>query len=75
MVEGGPELAASAMAAGVIDKLSLFFAPKIIGGNEARPLFGGRSVRRLADAQGLDIRKVRRFGPDLLVEAYPCSPG
>lgn len=75
MVEGGPELAASAMAAGVIDKLVLFFAPKIIGGNEARPLFGGRSVRRLADALGLDIRKVRRIGPDLLVEAYPCSPG
>jgi diaminohydroxyphosphoribosylaminopyrimidine deaminase/5-amino-6-(5-phosphoribosylamino)uracil reductase len=74
LVEGGPELAASAMAAGVIDKLLLFVAPKIIGGNGARPLFGGQSVQRLADAWQLDIRKVRRFGPDLLIEAYPCLP-
>ncbi len=73
MVEGGPELAAAAMAAGVIDKLLLFVAPKIIGGNEARPLFGGRGARRLGDAQQVDIRRVRRFGPDLLIEAYPCS--
>lgn len=75
MVEGGPELAASAIAAGVIDKLLLFVAPKIIGGNEALPVIGGASVRRLADARALDFRTVRRFGPDLLIEAYPCSPG
>jgi diaminohydroxyphosphoribosylaminopyrimidine deaminase/5-amino-6-(5-phosphoribosylamino)uracil reductase len=74
MVEGGPELAASAMAAGVIDKLLLFVAPKIVGGNEALPVVGGPGVRRVGDARTLDIRTVRRFGPDLLIEAYPCSP-
>ena len=73
LVEGGPELAAGAMEAGVVDKLLLFVAPRIIGGNEARAVFGGRGVERLADARRLDIRRLRRFGPDLLIEAYPCS--
>ena len=75
LVEGGPELAASTMVAGVIDKLLLFVAPTIIGDNEARPLFAGRGERRLADAQQVEIRRVRRFGPDLMIEAVPCSPG
>jgi diaminohydroxyphosphoribosylaminopyrimidine deaminase/5-amino-6-(5-phosphoribosylamino)uracil reductase len=73
LIEGGPELAAGALEVGVVDKLLLFVAPSIIGGNEARPVFGGRSVERLADARRLDIRRVRRFGPDLLIEASPCS--
>jgi diaminohydroxyphosphoribosylaminopyrimidine deaminase/5-amino-6-(5-phosphoribosylamino)uracil reductase len=73
LIEGGPELAASALRAGVVDKLLLFLAPKIIGGREARPVFGGESVARLADARELDILRVRRFGPDLLIEAYLCS--
>ncbi|MBM3473569.1 MAG: bifunctional diaminohydroxyphosphoribosylaminopyrimidine deaminase/5-amino-6-(5-phosphoribosylamino)uracil reductase RibD [Armatimonadetes bacterium] len=73
LIEGGPELAAGAMEAGVVDKLLLFVAPSIIGGNEAPPVLGGRSVERLADARRLDIRRVRRFGPDLLIEACPCS--
>jgi len=75
LVEGGPELAASALRAGVIDKLALFVAPKVFFGNKALPVFGGRSVRRPIDAAELEIRRVRRLGPDLLIEAYVCSPG
>jgi diaminohydroxyphosphoribosylaminopyrimidine deaminase/5-amino-6-(5-phosphoribosylamino)uracil reductase len=73
LIEGGPELAAGALQAGVVDKLLLFLAPKIIGGREAKPVVGGESVARLADARELDIRRVRRLGPDLLIEACPCS--
>jgi diaminohydroxyphosphoribosylaminopyrimidine deaminase/5-amino-6-(5-phosphoribosylamino)uracil reductase len=73
LIEGGPELAAGALQAGVIDKLLLFLAPKIVGGSEAKPVIGGEGVARLADARELDIRRVRRFGADLLIEACPCS--
>jgi len=73
LIEGGPELAAAALDAGVADRLLLFLAPKIIGGSEARPLFGGRSVQALADARQLTILRTRRCGPDLLIEAEPCS--
>jgi len=73
LIEGGPALAASALREGIIDKLALFVAPKVLFGNEALPVFGGRSVRRLAEAAELHIRRVRRIGPDLLIEAYVCS--
>jgi diaminohydroxyphosphoribosylaminopyrimidine deaminase/5-amino-6-(5-phosphoribosylamino)uracil reductase len=73
LVEGGPELAASALREGVIDKLALFLAPKVLFGNEALSAFGGRSAGRLAQAAELGIRRVRRLGPDLLIEAYVCS--
>ncbi len=74
LVEGGPELGASAIREGVIDKLALFVAPKVFFGNEALSLFGGRSARRPAEAAELKIRRVRRLGPDLLIEADLCSP-
>ncbi|MGQ9730601.1 MAG: bifunctional diaminohydroxyphosphoribosylaminopyrimidine deaminase/5-amino-6-(5-phosphoribosylamino)uracil reductase RibD [Candidatus Zipacnadales bacterium] len=72
LIEGGPELAASAFRAGLVNKLLLFIAPKIIGGNEAPSVFGGKSVMRLVEAPQLDIRKVHQLGADLMVEAYPC---
>jgi diaminohydroxyphosphoribosylaminopyrimidine deaminase/5-amino-6-(5-phosphoribosylamino)uracil reductase len=73
LLEGGPELAAGALAAGVVDRLLLFVAPLLIGGDQARPVLGGRSVERLADALRLAIVAVRRCGPDLLIEGRPCS--
>lgn len=74
LIEGGPELAAGALEAGVVDRILLFVAPKVIGGSEARSVLGGKSARTLAEARELRIRKVRRFGPDLLIEADTCLP-
>ena len=71
MIEGGAEVnAAALLGERLVDRLLLFLAPKMVGG-PGTPLLGGPGVKRMADALLLDILKMRRFGPDLLLEARP----
>jgi dihydrofolate reductase len=53
MTIGGPELAAQAIRAGLVDELQLFLAPVVVGGG-ARALPTGTRV-------DLDLREERRF--------------
>jgi diaminohydroxyphosphoribosylaminopyrimidine deaminase/5-amino-6-(5-phosphoribosylamino)uracil reductase len=75
LIEGGGRIAASAVSAGVVDKVMVFIAPKIVGGESARTAVGGLGVETIADALELGEMTVRKVGCDLLVEAYPCSRG
>jgi diaminohydroxyphosphoribosylaminopyrimidine deaminase / 5-amino-6-(5-phosphoribosylamino)uracil reductase len=70
LIEGGGELAASALKAKVIDKLYYFIAPKIIGGRDAIPSIGGNGIEKLSDACSLKDVSYRTFGKDILVEGY-----
>ena len=78
LIEGGSEIAASSLEAGIVDKLVFFIAPLLIGGREAPPVIGGRGVGPLAEA--LRLRDVRwdAVGEDIMVEGYvrepACSP-
>jgi diaminohydroxyphosphoribosylaminopyrimidine deaminase/5-amino-6-(5-phosphoribosylamino)uracil reductase len=53
MVEGGGELLGSFLAARAFDRVALFRAPKILGGRESRPAFGGPNPERMRDALAL----------------------
>ena len=75
LIEGGGGIAASALAAGVVDKVMVFVAPKIVGGESAKTLAEGPGVEAMADALRLENMSVRKVGCDLLIEAYPCSQG
>ncbi|AJE04860.1 bifunctional diaminohydroxyphosphoribosylaminopyrimidine deaminase/5-amino-6-(5-phosphoribosylamino)uracil reductase RibD [Geobacter pickeringii] len=78
LLEGGSTLAGEALRAGLIDKFVLFYAPKLLGGEGGVGLFGGQSVMRMDEAFRLKTGAVRRFGDDIMVEAYPeeaCLPG
>jgi diaminohydroxyphosphoribosylaminopyrimidine deaminase/5-amino-6-(5-phosphoribosylamino)uracil reductase len=66
LVEGGAEVAAKALAARGVDRLLVFFAPLLIGG-DGRPMLGSLGVRRLAEALRLPHLEVRRFAGDLMV--------
>jgi diaminohydroxyphosphoribosylaminopyrimidine deaminase/5-amino-6-(5-phosphoribosylamino)uracil reductase len=70
MIEGGAELNASAIRQGVVDKILFFIAPRVIGGQDAKSSIGGTSPRHLSAAIPIYDLKVRRIGPDLLVEGY-----
>jgi diaminohydroxyphosphoribosylaminopyrimidine deaminase / 5-amino-6-(5-phosphoribosylamino)uracil reductase len=72
MVEGGGRVAASALQAGAVQKVNLFYAPKLIGA-EGVPGIGALGLRLLADAQPLDRLRIRRLPPDYLIEGY-CRP-
>ena len=67
LVEGGAELAGALLAAGLVDALALFLAPRLIGG-DGRPLLGSLGVDALAGAPALIETSVREVGPDVLIE-------
>lgn len=68
MLEGGPTLAASFLAAGEIDELRLFIAPLLLGA-DARPLLAIAGARSVADATRALAVEWERSGEDQLVRA------
>ena len=71
LIEGGGELAWSAVAAGVVDHVYAFVAPLLIGGATTPTPVGGDGFADLAAALRLEIVEARRLGEDILVEAVP----
>ncbi|RMF96525.1 MAG: bifunctional diaminohydroxyphosphoribosylaminopyrimidine deaminase/5-amino-6-(5-phosphoribosylamino)uracil reductase RibD [Candidatus Schekmanbacteria bacterium] len=67
MIEGGGEINASALKQGIIDKFFLFFAPILIGGNNAKGFVGGSGIKKLSEAYKMDITKIKRIGRDILI--------
>jgi diaminohydroxyphosphoribosylaminopyrimidine deaminase/5-amino-6-(5-phosphoribosylamino)uracil reductase len=67
LIEGGGELAASALRARLVDRLLLVSAPTLLGG-DGRAMLGALGLRRLADAPRIVDETVTRLGPDLLRE-------
>ena len=74
LIEGGGELAASAIRARAVDKIEFHVAPKLLGGRNSRPVLGGPEPTALSDAVALDRLRVSRMGCDLRIESYPLYP-
>jgi diaminohydroxyphosphoribosylaminopyrimidine deaminase/5-amino-6-(5-phosphoribosylamino)uracil reductase len=70
LVEGGGEVSASFLRAGAVDRLVLFVAPKMVGGDGV-PWLPGPGVARMSDAIALDVRETRRAGDDLVIVGTP----
>lgn len=68
--ECGGRLAARAIADGVIQKLLVFVAPKIIGGAGAPSPVGDLGLEKMTDAIALERMQWRSLGPDWVIEAY-----
>ena len=67
LIEGGRQVATSALTAGLVDKLLIFIAPKLIGaGTDA---VGDLGIGRIEEAIGLEDVKLRRIGEDVLYTA------
>ena len=69
LLECGPDLAFSALRAGIIDKLIAFVAPQILGGREI-PAIGGEGAAKLSEAIRLGDWTTETAGPDLVLTAY-----
>ena len=68
MIETGGKLNGSLMAAGLVDELVLYFAPKILG-DSAQGLFDLPEMTRLEQALRPRIVDVRNVGEDLRITA------
>ena len=71
LVEGGGETAASFLEADLVDKVSFFIAPLILGGQNAAPAVGGEGVAKIADGIPLTDVDVTQVGEDTLYTGYP----
>jgi len=69
MVEGGSRLSASFIRAQLVDKIYMFIAPKLFGG-DALSAFAPLDVTMPDQAVKLHFEQPRFFGHDLLLEAY-----
>ncbi len=67
LIEGGGTLAASALAAGLVDRVYFFLAPLIVGGAKALTPVEGEGARRLGQAWRIRGMRTRRVGEDLLI--------
>ena len=70
LVEGGAEVHASAIKAGIADKVVLFIAPMLMTGADSLCSIGGISPTRLDKAVRLKDVTSRFAGNDLMVEGY-----
>jgi diaminohydroxyphosphoribosylaminopyrimidine deaminase/5-amino-6-(5-phosphoribosylamino)uracil reductase len=69
LVEGGGEVNASFLLGGLAQRVSFFYAPKILGGRDARKAVAGEGARSLAEAVRLHDVEWKRVGLDLLLTA------
>lgn len=70
LIEGGSRLAASAIKEGVVDKVLIFYSPKILAGSDGLSMFSGQGAGRLEEALALCSVRLKKLGEDFLVEGY-----
>lgn len=74
LIEGGAMVNWAALAAGVVDKVFLYYAPKILAGTGSVPFAAGPGFRRMSEAASLRSFSLHRFGEDFAVEGYLKDP-
>jgi diaminohydroxyphosphoribosylaminopyrimidine deaminase / 5-amino-6-(5-phosphoribosylamino)uracil reductase len=69
LLEGGPTLAGAFLAAGLIDEVVAYIAPKLLGAGVSALADAG--VTTIGDAIDLELHDVTRIGPDVRLTAVP----
>ena len=74
LLEGGSMLNSTALHERVVNKMMLYVSPRLLGGQDAKGLVGGRSPRTLSDAILVKGMHIRPLGPDYLFVGSLPSP-
>jgi diaminohydroxyphosphoribosylaminopyrimidine deaminase/5-amino-6-(5-phosphoribosylamino)uracil reductase len=69
LVEGGGEVNASFLLGGLAQRVAFFYAPKILGGRDARKGVAGDGAKSLSEVVQLCEVEWRKLGEDLLLTA------
>jgi diaminohydroxyphosphoribosylaminopyrimidine deaminase / 5-amino-6-(5-phosphoribosylamino)uracil reductase len=74
LVEGGGETATRFVREGLADKMTLFYAPKLLGA-EGVPMIGALRATKVAESLRFSISDVEKIGEDVAVTLYPGVAG
>ena len=74
IIEGGALVNWTALAADIVDKVFLFYAPKILAGTGSVPFASGPGFPRISEAARVHSISLHRFGEDFAVEGYIKDP-
>ncbi|HEX7570792.1 MAG TPA: dihydrofolate reductase family protein, partial [Verrucomicrobiae bacterium] len=74
LVEGGGEVNASFLLGGFAQRVAFFYAPKILGGRDARKAVAGEGAKSLSEIIQLRDVEWQRLGEDLLLTARVGTP-
>jgi diaminohydroxyphosphoribosylaminopyrimidine deaminase / 5-amino-6-(5-phosphoribosylamino)uracil reductase len=74
LIEGGALVNWAALASGIVDKVFLYYSPKILAGTGSVPFAAGAGFGRMSDAAYVKSIKLHRFGEDFAVEGYLRDP-
>ena len=74
MIEGGAMVNWAALAAGMVDKVFLYYAPKILAGANSIPFASGNGFHSMSDAPYVESFRLHRFGEDFALEGYLRDP-
>jgi diaminohydroxyphosphoribosylaminopyrimidine deaminase/5-amino-6-(5-phosphoribosylamino)uracil reductase len=67
LIEGGSTINASALQQGLVNRVRLYIAPMLLGGQDAKGLIGGLSPKKLDRAWPLADCQLKKLGKDWLV--------
>ncbi|MFD1851720.1 bifunctional diaminohydroxyphosphoribosylaminopyrimidine deaminase/5-amino-6-(5-phosphoribosylamino)uracil reductase RibD [Oceanobacillus bengalensis] len=71
IIEGGGNINASFFENGLIDKVILYIAPKLVGGKDAPTFLEGTGVEEMNQAFELEDTNIKRIGKDFKFIGYP----
>jgi|SRR5579862_2555887 len=74
MIEGGATVNWTALAANVVDKVFLYYAPKILAGSGSIPFATGPGFLHMSQAVQVKHIRLHRFGEDFAVEGCLRDP-
>jgi diaminohydroxyphosphoribosylaminopyrimidine deaminase/5-amino-6-(5-phosphoribosylamino)uracil reductase len=74
MIEGGATVNWTALASAVVDKVFLYYAPKILAGTGSIPFAAGAGFPGMSEAAQVRSVHLHRFGEDFAVEGYLRDP-
>ncbi|GAA0311761.1 diaminohydroxyphosphoribosylaminopyrimidine deaminase/5-amino-6-(5-phosphoribosylamino)uracil reductase [Gracilibacillus halotolerans] len=70
-VEGGGQIHASLLKAGMVDECHWYIAPKLLGGQDAISAIGGKSPELMKEAVEFNLVSVEQLGNDIKIIAKP----
>ena len=74
LIEGGAMVNWAALGSGIVDKVFLYYAPKILAGTGSVPFAAGPGFRHMSEAAHVRSFMLHRFGEDFALEGYLRDP-